>query len=86
VVDPPPLTTYAAAMQIELLHSPGCGGVDQAEETVRLVVAEQGIEAQVIVRNVVEQPDHIPRFAGSPTVLIDGVDVVPWIHPRLGAG
>ncbi len=73
-------------MQIELLHSPGCGNVGQAEATVREVVADLDVAADVVVRNMVEQPEHIPRFAGSPTVLVDGADLEPDARPRLGAG
>jgi hypothetical protein len=73
-------------MKIELLHSPGCGGLGEAERTVRTVVSDLGVDAEVVVRNLVEQPDHIPRFAGSPTVLVDGVDLEPGREPRLGAG
>lgn len=73
-------------MQIELLHSPGCGNVGQAEATVRAVIADLAVDAEVFVRNLVEQPEHIPRFAGSPTVLVDGVDLEPDARPRLGAG
>ncbi len=71
---------------IEVLHSPGCGSFATAADTARSVAAALAPGARVEVIDVVARPEHMDRFSGSPTVLVDGVDLEPWVRPRLGAG
>jgi len=73
-------------MLIEILHSPGCGSWELAHRRVQDVAAALAPDAMVVARDVVQQPDHVLRLAGSPTVLVDGIDLEPWVLPRLGAG
>ncbi len=60
-------------MQIELLTSPGCPNVAAAKQTITDALDTLGIDAPIIER--------IGRFP-SPTVLVDGVDVM---RPKAGA-
>jgi hypothetical protein len=54
-------------MRIELLSSPGCPRAATAKETVTGCLASLGIEVTIIER--------VGRFP-SPTVLVDGIDVM----------
>ncbi len=60
-------------MQIELLTSPGCPNADTAKQTITDALATLGIDVPIIER--------IGRYP-SPTVLVDGVDVM---RPGTGA-
>jgi hypothetical protein len=54
-------------MRIELLTSPGCPNAIAAKKTVTDCLTALGVDVQIIER--------IGRYA-SPTVLVDGVDVM----------
>jgi hypothetical protein len=54
-------------VRIELLSSPGCPHAAAAKQTVTDCLATLGIDAPIIER--------VGRYA-SPTVLVDGVDVM----------
>jgi hypothetical protein len=60
-------------VRIELLTSPGCPNAASAKEVVTECVASLGIDVPIIER--------VGRYA-SPTVLVDGVDVM---RPQDGA-
>ncbi len=66
--------------QIDILYFDGCPGWRPAEDRVRRVVREAGLDDAVSVRLVpieTEQEAQTHRFVGSPTIRIDGVDVDP---------
>jgi hypothetical protein len=54
-------------MKIELQHVPGCANVANARQLLRSTLAELGITEQVQ-----EEEGEYP----SPTILVDGVDVM----------
>jgi hypothetical protein len=54
-------------VRIELLTSPGCPNAATARATINACVATLGIDAAII--------DRVGRYP-SPTVLVDGVDVM----------
>jgi proline dehydrogenase len=64
--------------RIELLVTPHCPHADPAEAAIRAVLAEEEIDAD-LVRIAVDDLDQAGEldFHGSPTVRIDGVDLVP---------
>jgi ABC-2 type transport system permease protein len=65
-------------MQIELLYFDGCPTYRDAEETLRRVLADEGVEAEVELVEV--KSDEEARrlgFPGSPTVRVDGRDPFP---------
>jgi hypothetical protein len=69
---------------VELLWWEGCPSTEHAREQLREVLGELGL-AQVEVQTVEVRSDaqaRAPSFQGSPTILIDGDDVVK----RSGAG
>jgi hypothetical protein len=66
------------AMQVEVLYFDGCPTYGAAEEALREVLAEEGIEAGVewVPVNTDEEARRL-RFPGSPTIRVDGEDLFP---------
>jgi hypothetical protein len=65
-------------MKIEILYFDGCPTYLAAEKTSREVLEEQGIAAEVelVAVNTDEEAQEL-RFAGSPTIRVDGEDLFP---------
>ncbi|HEY4829981.1 MAG TPA: hypothetical protein VIH85_24675 [Solirubrobacteraceae bacterium] len=66
-------------MNVELLWWEGCPSTERALETVREALTELGLEATEVRTREVRTDDEAAElgFLGSPTILIDGVDLVP---------
>ena len=66
-------------MRVELLWWDGCPSHPEALESLRQVLAAEGLDpGAVMLREVVSDEDAAAqRFPGSPTIRIDGEDVVP---------
>ncbi len=66
-------------MRVELLFWEGCPSHPRALAELRAAMAEVGLDpSEVVVREVRTQAETTrERFAGSPTIRIDGVDVQP---------
>ena len=65
-------------MRIELLYFGGCPTYRNAEEALRRVLVEEGVEAKVdLVEVGSDQEARRLGFAGSPTLRIDGRDPFP---------
>jgi hypothetical protein len=63
-------------VRIEFLFWDGCPSFPEAEELLRRVLAERGVEAEIERREVLTQEDaEALRFPGSPTIRVDGRDV-----------
>lgn len=69
-------------MKVEIVYFDGCPTHEAAEKTVRQVLSEQGIEAEVglVAVNSDEEAQRL-RFPGSPTIRADGRDLFP-VGPR----
>jgi hypothetical protein len=67
-----------AKMKVEILHFDGCPTYLRAEETLRGVLAREGVEAEVdlVAVNTDEEAQRL-RFPGSPTIRVDGEDLSP---------
>ena len=65
-------------MKVEILYFEGYPTYLKAEETLRKVLAEEGIEARVepVALNTDDEAQKI-RFPGSPTIRVDGEDLFP---------
>ena len=65
-------------MEVEILYFEGCPSYLEAEETLRWVLEEEGVDAEVdlIAVNTTEEAQEL-RFAGSPTIRVDGDDLFP---------
>jgi hypothetical protein len=65
-------------VQVELLYWAGCPSHPEARALVADVLADLGMTADVVEREVTTQADaERLRFPGSPTILVDGRDVDP---------
>ena len=65
-------------MQIEVLYFDGCPSYRTAEKILREVLAKEGMEAEVdmVAVNNDEEAQRL-RFPGSPTIRVDGQDLLP---------
>ena len=66
-------------MNVELLWWEGCPSTEHALQAVREALTELGLSDVVVhAREIVTDGDaHEAGFVGSPTILFDGVDLVP---------
>lgn len=65
-------------MRIELLHVPDCPNVDRTRARLREALAAVGVDASVTEIEVATVASATASgMGGSPTILIDGVDVFP---------
>lgn len=63
-------------MRIELLYLNNCQGLEKTESMLRETVKRFGLNEQIKLIDVNDiKPDEVSNFSGSPTVLIDGVDI-----------
>ncbi|NOT58030.1 MAG: DUF2703 domain-containing protein [Deltaproteobacteria bacterium] len=74
-------------MNIQVLYLEGCPNHPPTVALVRHVVADLGIETEVEELEVKDQEEaeHL-RFLGSPTVLVNGVDIDPSARERTDYG
>jgi hypothetical protein len=65
-------------MKFEVLYFDGCPTYETAAMTLRAVLAEEGMEAEVQLVGVEsdEEAGRL-RFPGSPTIRVDGEDLFP---------
>src|SRR5919199_5859078 len=66
-------------MKVELLWWDGCPSHPEALEQLRQVLAEEGLDPDAVerVEIVSDEQAERERFFGSPTIRIDGEDIVP---------
>lgn len=65
-------------MKVEVHYFDGCPGYRPAEETLKEVLADLGIEAGVeLIAVNTDDEAHRLRFPGSPTIRVDGRDLFP---------
>jgi hypothetical protein len=65
-------------MKVEVLYFDGCPTYETATKTLRAVLAEEGVEAELelVAVNNDEEAQRL-RFPGSPTIRVDGRDLFP---------
>jgi hypothetical protein len=74
-------------MKIQILYFEGCPGHLPTVALVHQVVAKLGKEVQIEEVEVTSPEDAISkRFLGSPTVLVNGVDMDPRARQRTDYG
>src|ERR671911_1096228 len=63
-------------MKVEILYFNGCPTYETATKTLRAVLTEEGVEAEIelVAINSDEEAQRL-RFPGSPTVRVDGRDL-----------
>ena len=66
-------------MNVELLWWEGCPSTERALEAVRAALSDLGLSEVEVRMREIETDAEAERtgFVGSPTILIDGVDLVP---------
>jgi hypothetical protein len=68
-------------MDITFLYYEDCPSHDKALERLQQVLAEERITAEItIVKVETEEQAQQLRFVGSPTILVNGEDIVPPDH------
>lgn len=62
---------------MRILTVPGCEGAEEITDLVRAVIDDMGLERVELSHEVVlnQKDAERKRFLGSPTVMIDGVDI-----------
>jgi len=74
-------------MQIDILYFEGCPHHIPTVERVKQIVAEVGLTIPVTeVQITTPEEAQQRRFLGSPTVLVDGVDIAPDARQRASYG
>jgi hypothetical protein len=70
---------YPDQMEVKLLWWDGCPSTDRALDELRQALSDVGLsEVEVRMREIRSDDEaEEARFAGSPTILIDGADPVP---------
>ena len=65
-------------MKVELLWWEGCPSYDGALEQLKQVLREEGLDAEAVELREIESDEQArrERFPGSPTIRIEGQDVV----------
>jgi hypothetical protein len=62
---------------VELLWWEGCPSTDRALSDLREALADMGIGTEVVMREIrTDDEAEAARFTGSPTILIDGVELM----------
>lgn len=65
-------------MQIQFLYYEDCPSHDDALERLRGLLREEAVKAEIeIIKVETEEEAQEWKFVGSPTILIDGEDIVP---------
>ena len=72
-------------MKVEVLYFNGCPTYETATKTLRAVLTEEGVEAEIklVAINSDEEAQRL-RFPGSPTVRVDGRDLFPCRSTKIG--
>jgi hypothetical protein len=65
-------------MKVEILYFDGCPTYRVTEKTLREVIAEEGMDAdiQLVAVNTDDEAQRV-RFPGSPTIRVDSEDLFP---------
>ena len=65
-------------MKVEILYFDGCPTYLKAEKTLREILEEQGVDAEVeLVAVNTDEGAQEDRLVGSPTIRVDGEDLFP---------
>jgi hypothetical protein len=65
-------------MKVEVLYFDECPTYEAAVKTLRKVLADEGVQAEVeLVAVITDKDARSLRFPGSPTMRVDGRDLFP---------
>ncbi len=70
-------------MKVEVLYFDGCPTYETATKTLRAVLAEEGVEAEIelVAVNTDEEARRL-RFPGSPTIRVGDRDLFPVLEQK----
>lgn len=68
-------------MKVECFFSQGCGSKERLKDNLERAIAEEEIEAEVSYREVSVQEAERLGIGGSPTVWVNGRDLLPGAAP-----
>lgn len=71
---------------VEILHTEGCLTLDDTAARVREVLERLAPDGSLTITDASKDADALDRYAGSPTVRVDGVDLEPQIPIAFWAG
>lgn len=73
-------------MHVELLFWEGCPSHPRALADLRAAMADLGLDPDAVVVREIRTDEQVirERFPGSPTIRIDGIDVVPSADEPFG--
>ena len=73
-------------MNVELLWWEGCPSTERALTAVREALTDLGLDGvEVRMREIKDDGDAAEAgFVGSPTILLDGIDLVPAADEQIG--
>ena len=73
-------------MRVELLWWDGCPSHPQALRELREVLRSEGLDPDMVEQRHIDSDEQAERerFLGSPTILVDGRDVVPADEEPVG--
>lgn len=72
---------YASSLRIVVLGFPGCPNIEPTIRSLTSVAASHQVDAAITCQFVSEADDLTKiGFRGSPTVLIEGVDIDPEVR------
>jgi hypothetical protein len=66
-------------VEVILVGTIGCAGTEKTEKIIREIIEEEGLLNQIIFKKVIytgQEKKFDPPIYGSPTILINGLDVV----------
>ncbi len=70
-------------MRVDFLYFEDCPSHERALERLRRVISEEGVRAEIEVTEVTsEEQARDLRFAGSPTIQVEGRDISPPPEPH----
>lgn len=65
-------------MDIQFLYFEDCPSHDEALERLRGIMSEEGLNAEIeLIKVETDEQAQDLRFIGSPTILVNGQDIVP---------
>lgn len=71
---------------VEILHTEGCLTLDETVTRAREVLGRLAPGTSLTVTDASKDADALDRYAGSPTVRVDGVDLEPETPVAFWAG
>ncbi len=72
--------------QIEILHTEGCLALEETTARIHEVAGRLAPDSTVAVTDASRDASALERYAGSPTVRVDGVDLEPDTPVAFWAG